>query len=153
MITLILSESNGWDSFYEINGLKSVINFYFGKTKKVRPDDVLPLKIAHPRCLLLLHVFKNSLTDKMYKKLSRLNIYLVTPLDLQLMLSVLIKFKEFASCLFQEMKIYFYFFIRISKDEDRTGKMSQRLLRRINFSDISSDEIRSLVERHLVKYP
>jgi hypothetical protein len=30
------------------------------------------------------------------------------------------------------------------------GKPSQRLLRRINFSDISSDEIRSVVERHLV---
>jgi hypothetical protein len=42
-------------------------------------------------------------------------------------------------------------FLRISKDEDRMGKPSQRLLRRINFSDISSDEIRSVVERHLVK--
>ena len=52
--------------------------------------------------------------------------------------------------------ISFFFFdspqIRISKDEERMGKPSQRLLRRINFSDISTDEIRSVVERHLVLF-
>ena len=40
---------------------------------------------------------------------------------------------------------------RISKDEDRTGKPAQKLLRRINFSDISSDEIRAVVQHHLSK--
>ena len=42
-------------------------------------------------------------------------------------------------------------FFRISKDEDRTGKPAEKLLRRINFSDISSDEIRAVVEHHLSK--
>lgn len=46
---------------------------------------------------------------------------------------------------------YLLFLIRISKDGDRIGKASQRLFRQINFSDISADEIRCVVDRHLAE--